>query len=155
MLGWSPIASHAIADEYEFLISRLTQPAGRPSKARKQTRRIQVEIDGDVVSVASDEEARALLDDVRTKANEAAKLAVERAAAAKRRPVRAVIKDAKKALQVPEISVPPSLRDVASQLIGEIRANFTSTLATIEIQALIAKREREIEEDDEEVMLLL
>ena len=53
------------------------------------------------------------------------------------------------------MSVPPSLQSYADQMIGQIRAEYQSALSAIEIAAHMAKREREIEEDDEEVLMLL
>jgi hypothetical protein len=40
-------------------------------------------------------------------------------------------------------------------MIGKIRAEYQSAISAIEIAAHMARREREIEEDDEEVMMLL
>ena len=126
---------------------------GKSRKTRK--RKLQVEIDGQVFDVESEEEAEAVLDKVAKEAAETAKLAIERAAKAKRRPVRKIVRDAEKALSVPQVSVPSSLRSYADQMIGQIRAEYQSALSSIEIAAHMAKREREIEEDDEEVLMLL
>ncbi|MBK6786326.1 MAG: hypothetical protein IPG77_01370 [Betaproteobacteria bacterium] len=101
------------------------------------------------------DEAQAVLAEAAQKATETAKLAVERAAKAKRRPVRKIVRDAEKALTVPQVSAPPSLQSYADQMIGKIRAEYQSALSAIEIAAHMAKREREIEEDDEEVLMLL
>ncbi|MBK7515439.1 MAG: hypothetical protein IPI51_07465 [Betaproteobacteria bacterium] len=126
---------------------------GKSRKPRK--RRYQVEIDGEVHEVESLQEAEEVLAEAAQKATETAKLAIERAAKAKRRPVRKIVRDAEKALEVPEVSVPPSLQSYADQMIGKIRAEYQSALSAIEIAAHMAKREREIEEDDEEVLMLL
>ena len=126
---------------------------GKSRKPRK--RRYQVEIDGEVHEVESLQEAEAVLAEAAQKATETAKLAIERAAKAKRRPVRKIVRDAEKALEVPEVSVPPSLQSYADQMIGKIRAEYQSAMSAIEIAAHMAKREREIEEDDEEVLMLL
>ncbi|MBK8106015.1 MAG: hypothetical protein IPK42_10740 [Betaproteobacteria bacterium] len=126
---------------------------GKSRKPRK--RRYQVEIDGEVHEVESLQEAEAVLAEAAQKATETAKLAIERAAKAKRRPVRKIVRDAEKALEVPAVSVPPSLQSYADQMIGQIRAEYQSALSAIEISAHMAKREREIEEDDEEVLMLL
>ena len=69
--------------------------------------------------------------------------------------MRKIVRDAEKALEVPAVSVPPSLQSYADQMIGQIRAEYQSALSAIEIAAHMAKREREIEEDDEEVLMLL
>ena len=126
---------------------------GKSRKPRK--RRYQVEIDGEVHEVESLQEAEEVLAEAAQKATETAKLAIERAAKAKRRPVRKIVRDAEKALEVPAVSVPPSLQSYADQMIGKIRAEYQSALSAIEIAAHMAKREREIEEDDEEVLMLL
>ncbi|MBK6790868.1 MAG: hypothetical protein IPG77_25445 [Betaproteobacteria bacterium] len=105
--------------------------------------------------VESLQEAEEVLAEAAQKATETAKLAIERAAKAKRRPVRKIVRDAEKALEVPAVSVPPSLQSYADQMIGKIRAEYQSALSAIEIAAHMAKREREIEEDDEEVLMLL
>ena len=101
------------------------------------------------------QEAEEVLAEAAQKATETAKLAIERAAKAKRRPVRKIVRDAEKALEVPAVSVPPSLQSYADQMIGKIRAEYQSALSAIEIAAHMAKREREIEEDDEDVLMLL
>ena len=125
-------------------------------KSRKQRkRRYQVEIDGEVHEVESLQEAEAVLAEAAQKATATAKLAIERAAKAKRRPVRKIVRDAEKALAVPEVAVPPSLQSYADQMIGQIRAEYQSALSAIEIAAHMAQREREIEEDDEDVLILL
>ena len=126
---------------------------GKARKTRK--RKIQVEIDGEVFDVESEEEAESVLKKAAQEAAETAKLAIERAAKAKRRPVRKIVRDAEKALTVPQVSVPPSLQSYADQMIGQIRAEYQSALSAIEIAAHMARREREIEEDDEDVLMLL
>ena len=130
------------------------QPGGGKSR-KPRKRRLQVEIDGDVFDVESEEEAEAVLEKAAKEATETAKLAIERAAKAKRRPVRKIVRDAEKAFTVPKVSVPPRLQSYADQMIGQIRAEYQSALSAIEIAAHMAKREREIEEDDEEVLMLL
>lgn len=154
MLGWTPLADEATADEYQFLLDSLgVRGAGRSSAKRR--RRVEVEVDGKVISVSSVEEAHAVLEDLREQAEKIAAKTIERAAVRTKTPVRKVLQDARKALQVPEIVAPKSLRDAANQIIGDIRSQYESALASVEIAAFLAKREREIEEDDEEVLLLL
>ena len=126
---------------------------GKSRKPRK--RRYQVEIDGEVHEVESLQAAEEVLAEAAQKATETAKLAIERAAKAKRRPVRKIVRDAEKALTVPDVAVSPSLQSYADQMIGQIRAEYQSALSAIEIAAHMAKREREIEEDDEDVFMLL
>ena len=130
-------------------------PMTGAGKSRKPRRRIEVEVDGKVISVSSVEEAHAVLEDLREQAEKIAAKTIERAAVRTKTPVRKVLQDARKALQVPEIVAPKSLRDAANQIIGDIRSQYEFALASVEIAAFLAKREREIEEDDEEVLLLL
>ena len=105
--------------------------------------------------VESLQAAEEVLAEAAQKATETAKLAIERAAKAKRRPVRKIVRDAEKALTVPDVAVSPSLQSYADQMIGQIRAEYQSALSAIEIAAHMARREREIEEDDEEILMLL
>ena len=127
--------------------------AGKSRPQRK--RKYQVEIDGEVFAVESAAQAEQILEDVRAKAEATAAEAVQRASKAKRRPVRKVLADAKKALVVPEIVTGPDMRDMANQLLGQIRSQYDSAMASIELAALMAKRDREIDDDDEDVLLLL
>lgn len=142
-----------VSDAFRTSGGAAASGGGKSRKQRK--RRYQVEIDGEVHEVESLQEAEAVLAEAAQKATETAKLAIERAAKAKRRPVRKIVRDAEKALAVPEVAVPPSLQSYADQMIGQIRAEYQSALSAIEIAAHMAKREREIEEDDEEVLMLL
>ena len=142
-----------VSDAFRTSGGAAASGGGKSRKQRK--RRYQVEIDGEVHEVESLQEAEAVLAEAAQKATETAKLAIERAAKAKRRPVRKIVRDAEKALEVPAVSVPPSLQSYADQMIGQIRAEYQSALSAIEIAAHMAKREREIEEDDEEVLMLL
>lgn len=142
-----------VSDAFRTSGGAAASGGGKSRKPRK--RRLQVEIDGQVIEVATEQEAEAVLAEAAQKATETAKLAIERAAKAKRRPVRKIVRDAEKALEVPAVSVPPSLQSYADQMIGKIRAEYQSALSAIEIAAHMAKREREIEEDDEEVLMLL
>ena len=142
-----------VSDSFRTTGGAAAAGGGKSRKPRK--RRYQVEIDGEVHEVESLQEAEAVLAEAAQKATETAKLAIERAAKAKRRPVRKIVRDAEKALEVPAVSVPPSLQSYADQMIGKIRAEYQSALSAIEIAAHMAKREREIEEDDEDVLMLL
>ena len=140
-------------DETTYVAPTSQTGGGRSKKPRK--RKYQVEVDGEIFDVSSIEEAEEVLEKVKESADATAKLAVERANKAKRKPLRQVIKDAKRTLQVPEVVVPPDLRDFANQLIGQIKANYESAISAIEIGARMARIEREIDEDDEELMMLL
>ena len=91
--------------------------------------------------------------DVRELARGYTKQAIERAAKVKVRPVRKVIADARKSLALPDIKA-PGLEDYAAQITQHIEELYQDALRTIEIAALIAKRERE-DEDDEDILLLM
>lgn len=127
------------------------KPAGRPSKKR---RRLEVEIDGEVFDVSSPEQARAVIDQAQAQAEELAAIAVRRAVAAKTRPQRKVMADARRALLVPRIDVPEEFEPYALKVRSDIEALYQSTMRTIEIATLMDKRQRQ-EEDDEDVLLLL
>lgn len=144
--------SGSARDETTYVAPAPKTGAGRAKKSR---RRYEVEVDGEVIGVSSPEEAQQVLEQVREKAIQTAQVAVERAAKGVKRPMRQVMRDARKTLEVPQISVSPSLRDYANQIIGDIRAQFDSAYASIEIAARLARREAEIEQDDEEILLLL
>ena len=138
-----------------FRTSGGSSQAGGGKSRKPRKRRLQVEIDGQVIEVATEQEAEAVLAEAAQKATETAKLAIDRAVKAKRRPVRKIVRDAEKALTVPDVAVSPSLQSYADQMIGKIRAEYQSALSAIEIAAHMAQREREIEEDDEDVLMLL
>jgi hypothetical protein len=150
----SATVSGTAVDETTY-VPPVPQQSGGGKSRKPRKRRYQVEIDGEVHEVESLQEAEDVLAEVAQKATETAKLAIERAAKAKRRPVRKIVRDAEKALTVPDVAVSPSLQSYADQLIGKIRAEYQSALSAIEIAAHMAKREREIEEDDEDVLMLL
>lgn len=125
--------------------------AGRPSRTRRP--RV-VEIDGEDFVVNSAEEAAALLERAREHAKALAATAVKRASEARRRPVRKVIQDARRLLETPDIKAPDDLQPLVQQAQSDIAATYASALASVEIAALLAKRQRE-EEDDEDVLLLI
>jgi hypothetical protein len=125
-------------------------PAGKSKRRRKKT---QVEIDGEIFTVNSKEEATQLLEAAKQEAEKVAALAVDRASKATRRPARKVLADAKKALQVPVIDADEDLRSEVDKLREEITQMFQNALQTVEIAALM--RKAEIEEDDEDVLLLI
>lgn len=126
------------------------QGAGRP---RRQVRRVVVEIDGEDFIVNSEEEAIALLDKAKEEAEKAAKVQIQRAAKAAERKPRKVISDARKTLVLPEIKA-PGLEEYVSQVLSEIRDSYSSAMRTIEVAALLRKRDRD-EEDDEDVLMLM
>lgn len=126
------------------------QGGGKPRR-----RRYQVEIDGEVFDVESQADAEALLELARKEAERLAEVAIERATKRLKTPARKVMADARKALPVPVVSVPPDMRAMADAILAQIRETYRSTLHTIEIAALMRDRERAIEEDDEEVLMLL
>lgn len=135
-------------------------PAPAPAPAQKGAGRSRrrrphvVEIDGEDFIVGSAEEAQELLERAKEEAAQVAKVAIERASKVRNRPVRKVLADARKAMQVPAIDAPPDLEAYADQITRQIESLYADALRTIEIAALIAKRERE-DEDDEDVLLLM
>ena len=112
-----------------------------------------VEIDGEVFAVSSVEEAEAILDQAKEQAHEIAQTAVQRAVAAKTKPIGKLLQDAKRALLVPSIEA-PEIQAYASKVTADIRELYESTFRTIEIAAQMARRQRE-EEDDEDILLLI
>ncbi len=126
------------------------QGAGRP---RRQVRRVVVEIDGKDFIVNNEEEAIALLDKAKEEAEALAKVQVQRAAKATVRKPRKVIADARKTLAVPTIKA-PGLEEYVSKIMDDIRDTYASSMRTIEVAALLRKRDRD-EEDDEEVLMLI
>jgi hypothetical protein len=125
-------------------------PAGRSKRRRKKT---EVEIDGEVFTVETKEDATRLLEEARAEAERVAALVIDRASKAERRPARKVLADARKALQVPVIDADEELQSDVEKLTQEIAEMFNQALQTVEIAALM--RKAEIEEDDEDVLLLL
>jgi hypothetical protein len=127
--------------------------AGKPSRSRSR-KRYQVEIDEQVFDVSSPEEAQALLDQAKEQAEEVAKAAIERAAKTRKTSPRKVLSEARKALQVPEIEAEDAeVRDAAQEVMRQIEDLYASAMRDIEIAALL--RRKELEEDDEDVLLLL
>lgn len=124
-------------------------PAGRPRKQR----RFVVEVDGQDFLVANEAEAVQLLELAEQAAKERAQEAIDRASKAEKRPVRKVIADARKATKPPVI-VAQQFPELVSKTRAAIEEIQREALQSIEILALIRKREQE-EQDDEEVLLLL
>jgi hypothetical protein len=127
---------------------------GAGGKKRIRRRRIVVEIDGEEFVVESVADAKTLLDLARKEAQDKAKIAQDRANAALSRPVRKVLQDARKALAEPSVVVPKELQSAADTMLDDIRALYASTLQSIELSILMRQAERE-QEDDELILLLL
>jgi hypothetical protein len=127
-----------------------TQVPGGSKKGRKPRRPLTVEIDGETFSVNSREEALALLEQAKQTAEENAKLTVERAAAAEKRPTRKVLKDAREALQEPEIEASEDLAAEAEAVKAEIDALYKDAMVKVEIAARLRR-----EEDEDETALLM
>jgi hypothetical protein len=125
--------------------------AGKSSQTKKPRKKLTVEIDGEVFAVGSREEAAALLAQAKEAAEEQARLAVERAVKAERRPTRRVLADARKALKPPEIVASEELVAEAESLTKEIEAIYQDAMVKVEIAALMRREE----EDEEEALLLL
>ena len=86
-------------------------------------------------------------------AQEKAEQAIKRAAAARKREPRKVLADARKALEVPTITA-EGMSDYAAETVAAIEELYRSAMRTIEVAAMLSRRDRD-EEDDEEVLLLL
>jgi hypothetical protein len=125
--------------------------AGKSSQSKKPRKKLSVEIDGEVFAVGSREEAAALLAQAKEAAEEQARLAVERAVKAERRPTRRVLADARKSLKPPEIVASEEFVAEAEALTKEIEAIYQDAMVKVEIAALMRREE----EDEEEALLLL
>jgi hypothetical protein len=124
--------------------------AGRSSPWKRPRKKYTVEIDGEVFTVESREEAAALLAKAREAAEEAAATAIDRATKAEKRPTRKVLADARKSLQAPGITASGDLANDAAAMQQEIAGLYRSALTTVEIAALMRR-----EEEDEETALLM
>ena len=133
--------------------AEVVQPRTGAGKSRRQSQRVVVEIDGEDFIAESPEEAQAILDQAKEAAEEKAKVAIERATKARNRPTRKVMADARKALELPAISA-PDLGGYAEEISRQIEDIYQSAIQTIEVAALLRKRELE-EEDDEDILMLL
>lgn len=147
----SHATSGALASQ-SAAVSDVPPSTGGAGRSKRRRRHV-VEIDGEDFIVNSEEEALELLERAKQEAEQVAKQAIERAAKVKVRPVRKVIADARKSLALPDIKA-PGLEDYAAQITQHIEELYQDALRTIEIAALIAKRERE-DEDDEDILLLM
>ena len=145
--------SLAVSGDVQSSLVPVVVPQGGAGRARRRVRRVVVEIDGEDFIVNSEEEAIALLDKAKAEAEEVAKVQIQRAAKAAERKPRKVITDARKTLVLPEIKA-PGLEEYVSQVLSEIRDSYSSAMRTIEVAALLRKRDRD-EEDDEEVLMLM
>ena len=145
--------SGAAVDESTYVAPTPQTGGGRSRKRRRYT----VEVDGQEIAVESAQEAEAILKQVREQAEEAAEKQLARAANAQKRPARKVVADARKALEVPQIVVPPEFDAVAAMaqaLQRDISQLFRSTINTIEIGALL-RRQQAMDDDDEDVLLMM
>ena len=150
LIADSASASGAARNETTYVAPVPRTGAGRSSRQRQ---RVVVEIDGEDFIAESPEEAQAILDQAKEAAEEKAKLAVERATKARTKPTRKVLADARKSLELPEISA-PGLDGYADEISRQIEGIYQSAIQTIEVAALLRKREL-AEEDDEDILLLI
>jgi hypothetical protein len=65
-----------------------------------------------------------------------------------------VLHDARKALQVPQISTPKALEGIAKQALTSVQSLYDSTMRDIEIAALFRRAQAQ-EDDDEDVLMLM
>ena len=140
--GFEPIVSGGEA------MARITG-AG---KSRKRRRKIEVEIDGEVFDVNSEEEAVTLFDTLKAEARKQADLAIQRAQKAEKRPTRKVLADVRKSLAVPYIKADALVMDLANEAMLDIENMYQDALRIVEIGALLKKRD---DDDDEEAAILL
>ena len=124
------------------------QAAGRS----RRRRRYEVEIDGKTYDVESPEEAQQVLEQV---AKDRAALAIERATKAAKRPTRKVLRDAEKTLKAPEVKAPAELAGVVDAAMQSVRDVYAQAFRDIQIAALMRDRDRALEEDDEDILMLL
>jgi hypothetical protein len=130
---------------------------GSPSRrqeagSNKKRQKYEVEVDGEVFHVTSKAEAEYVLEQLRNQAEETAKLALDRANKAQKRPIRKILKDAEKTLQLPNIESEESISTEADKVLQEIEDLYKSTLQAIEISALLRKQE---DEEEEAILLML
>jgi hypothetical protein len=145
--------SAAVSGDIQSSTASVVVPQGGAGRARRRVRRVVVEIDGEDFIVNSEEEAIALLDKAKEEAEALAKVQVQRAAKAAVRKPRKVVADARKTLAVPTIKA-PGLEEYVSKIMDDIRDTYASSMRTIEVAALLRKRDRD-EEDDEEILMLI
>lgn len=140
----------------------LTTAGATPQRgAGRARKRYRVEIDDQSFEVSSADEAQALLAQARQLAEQRAEQALQRSLKAQKRPKRQVLKDARKALPEPRVTV--SGDDAVAQQIlllvqgfsQEIALLYRSTLQTIEIGALMRRVHDEQDEEDALLALLL
>lgn len=150
-----PAGLHTVAEHLAVERSAPSDGAGSPGRA-KAHKRIEVHVDGRKFIVHSQAEFAALMEALRAKAEEVAEQAVDAAVKrATKRPSRKVIGDANRMMRMPEVSAPGYLQPDVDAVVAQISAAYRSAMQTIEIAALLSRRDADIERDDEEVMLLL
>jgi hypothetical protein len=134
------------------------QPAGG-GRSRKSRRKYAVEIDGEEFLVESVAEAESLLRQAEEIAAEKAAKQVERAATQKKSR-RAVVKDARRALPLPQVRVVGSDTDATAAAIESalrasmqrIEEQYKSAIRSVEIAALMRMQ---AEQDEEEALITL
>jgi hypothetical protein len=152
LVAGSAAISGEARDETNYVAPTATG-GGKTKKSRK--RRYQIEIDGEVIEVASLDDGLAVLEDVKAKAEESAKQAIAVASNGGKASVGKIVKRAAQVVKVPEISASPDLRSAVQDMLGVMRANAESALASVEIAARLAKLEYDIERDDEDILMML
>jgi hypothetical protein len=124
------------------------QPAGRAR--RRRPRRLVVEIDGQDFEVGSEAEARELLDRAKALAEQTAEQTVKREVKKAKRKKRAV------AIAAPVIETSaPELKSLVSQYRDDIEAIYQRMAIDAEISALLRKKLRDEDEDDEDAIAVL
>lgn len=125
-------------------------PAGRPSRAKRK--RYFVEIDGETFEVRSPEHAQALLERAREVAQAHATEVAQQVVPQKRKTGSKPVP-----LPTPAISSPdPELQPLITQARKAINEIYRQAAIDAELAFLMAlKRQRELDDDDEEFLLLM
>jgi hypothetical protein len=145
---WAEYGTYEVTG-YEVRSRKKDDGAGKPKKPKRP--KFEIEVDGQVYEVSSKAEAEHILAQLREEAENLARLALERANKAQKRPIRKILKDAEKTLQIPVIEAEESISAETDKVLKDIEDLFNSTLQTIEIAA----RMRKLEEEEEEAILLM
>jgi hypothetical protein len=138
--------------------SAVTPDVGGSGKRRRQRRRIEVEIDGEVFEVASEQEGHDLLMQARALAEEAAQAKAEKAIAKAQRKASPASQDRAFAVAAPRIEFSaPSMDDALAQ---QVRAQVEAAQAAIDAiyeQAMSRARVQFIamQQDEEDALSVL
>jgi len=150
MLSGFPLSSAPLSADLDIDFASGGGGAGR--SRRRPQRKYVVAIDGEDHLVETEAQAQELLEQVKEQAETTAALALDRAKKAKARPARKILQDARRALETPQITVPPDFQAIANQVLASVSDLYADTFRSIEIELALRRAE---EDDDEEVLLML